>query len=141
LAEELEKVGSSLKECFECSSIAQATEKYLELHNMTRQAQKENTELRMQVGQLKSLRFEVAESGRRIADLRQTVDVVESRMVYLKQVVMQLLTAPFSQRQKIADLLIDLMSFSQQEKEAIMRSPSGGQDLPSRLRYAFGPFA
>jgi hypothetical protein len=110
------------------------------LQNATRQTRKENGELPAQVGQLKALTFEAADAGRRLADLQQSADFVESKMAYLKQVVMQLLTAPFSQRQKIADLLIDLMSFSAQEKEMIMKSPSSGQDLSSRLLYVFGPF-
>jgi uncharacterized small protein (DUF1192 family) len=140
LRAEIEKFAGSFSKAFQCSSVEEATEKFLDLTNSLRQAQKESNELRMQIGQLRSLKLEVQESNKKIADLQHNVDFVEARMAYLKQVVMQLVTAPFAQRQKIVAILLDLLSFSAQEKEAILQSPSNGADLSSRLLYAFSPF-
>jgi chromosome segregation ATPase len=140
LATELERVGQTLSASFDSSRAEQAAALYSELQSTARQLRKENNELKMQIGQLKAYRFEAAEANKKFAEAQQSVDFLEARMAYLKQVIMQLLTAPFSQRQKIAGVLVELMSFTAREKEMIMKSPASGEDLSARLLYAFGSY-
>jgi chromosome segregation ATPase len=140
LVQSIEKYEGNLLRFFACSSIVEVSRKYNGVLEDLRQSQKESSDLRMQGTQMRGLKLESADLQRKVGDLQHNLDFMEARITYIKQVVMQLFTAPFSQRGKVVDVLVDLMSFSPQEKDAILKSPANGKDLSSRLLYAFEPF-
>lgn len=140
LSNKLQYINDSINNGFGTSTFDDAIAKFSDYKIKAKQVQKENSDLRIQLAQTKSLRFDLASANKKVADLQQSIDYHEARMTYLKQIVMQLLTSPFSQRAKIADILIDFMSFNAEERETIMKSPANGKDLSSRLLYAFEPW-
>ena len=140
LSKDLKKMTETLGNSIGGSSVDEAITKMNEMKVELKQSQKECSDLKIQIAHTKNLKGEIQESSKRTASLQQNLDFMQARIDYIKQVVMQLLTSPFSQRKKVTEVLVDLLSYTAQEKETILNSPANSGAITSRLLYAFEPF-
>ncbi|OHT08897.1 hypothetical protein TRFO_22381 [Tritrichomonas foetus] len=140
LSSDLQRMSESVSKSFGSESVEDAVASMKTLKNELRNSQKETSELRAQLSQANIIKAESSELVKKNAELQHSIDFIESRVGYVKQVVKQLLTSPYNQRQKIIELLVDILEYGAEEKATILKASSQGKDLSSRLLYAFEPW-
>ena len=141
LSKDLKKMTETLSNTMAgTASVDEAVTKMNEMKSELRLNQKECSDLKIQLAHTKSLKNDIQESNKKLANLQRNIDVMQAKIDYIKQVVIQLLTAPFSQRQRVIDVLVDLLAFSSKEKEMVNSSLANGTSITSRILYAFDPF-
>lgn len=144
LSSDLQRMTESITSSLNGESVEDIAFRMNSLQNELRSSQKEISELKskLQSAQSSTLKSEVDDLAKKNDQMNQSVSFYEQKIDYIKQVVKQLLTAPFSQRQSIIQLLVEILNYNAEDKEAIMKASesSSGKSLTSRFLYAFEPW-
>lgn len=138
LSSDLQRMTESLTTSLNGESVDDIAFRLSSMSDELRSSQKEVSELKSKLSSMQSnhLKSEIDELTKKNQQLDQSVSFYEQKIDYVKQVVKQLLTAPSSQKQSIVDLLVEILNYNNEEKEAIMKaceSSSFNKSLASRF--------
>ena len=144
LSSDLQRMTESITSSLNGESVDDITFRMKAMQNELRSSKNEIADLKqkLQLSQSSTLKSEVNDLTKKNDEMSQSVSYYESKIDYVKQVVKQLLTAPFSQRQSIIELLVQILNYNAEDKDAIMKASaaSSGKSLSSRFLYAFEPW-